>query len=106
LKLNRRLLLLSGAAAEGHPKEGVTSKYGCFEEKIETYLENALGTELFNEIRSEVKSETYVGKLKNPVAMSLFVEKVYDRGKSLPLIEKMVDAILVLPVIPEDSIGD
>jgi len=98
---NQRLLRLANAALEEeYPKDGAFSGYACFEDKIESYCKKHLGEEFYNSILRPLANEYSYDKLpealKNFEIACEFVTRVYDSGRNLPLIEKMVEEITLL----------
>lgn len=99
---NENCLLLAGFPPESLPEQKVTSKYACFEGELEKYLERFLGSELFSEIRTMALKVTGARELNNPLAMSIFINEVYDKGKKLPMLEDIIEVVGKLSLIPEE----
>jgi predicted ATP-dependent endonuclease of OLD family len=94
---NRRLLRLAGEQPVDHPVTQIGAKYAVFEDMIETTIQDDVGEASFNRIRDAVASELDLSRptevLKNSLAATLFVNKLYEDGLVLPSIEAVVNRI-------------
>ncbi len=101
IKRNRRYLKLAGASEEDFPQTQVHEIWACFEDEIESYLKSALNDEFFDSIRNETAKELGYDQpskvLKNLDGSERFIQKVYVQGKTLPLLEEIVNQITKLP---------
>lgn len=92
---------MAGAREEDFPPTQVNETWACFEDEIETYLEIELGVEIFNTLRDETADELGYDKpsnvLKNLDGSERFIQKVYAQGKTLSLLEEIVNQITKLP---------
>jgi|GEM_PF-210776 energy-coupling factor transporter ATP-binding protein EcfA2 len=97
---NRRLLLLAGVNLSpefsGFPDEMVTGGFACFSRRLEDRCSEDIGDPLFAKVCAKVAHETGTREkdtLKSAGTAQRFVETVYAEGRSLPGIERIVDAI-------------
>lgn len=85
---------------EDFPKTQVNDQWACFKDEMETYLKTELGEEVFMKIREETARELGYDKpsivLKNLEGAERFIQKVYDRGKTLPSLEDIINKITLL----------
>ncbi|MDE3073852.1 MAG: AAA family ATPase [Chloroflexota bacterium] len=98
---NHRCLRLAGAPEiADFPPTTIQPNWACFEDKIEIYCEQTLGTELFREHRAAVAEDIGYDEpsrvLKNFDGACSFVEKVYSAGGRLPVLEEIVNGITAL----------
>lgn len=98
---NRKYLCLANEPPEDFPRTQVKDSWAVLEDCPETEYKKMLGDELFIEIRDQVAFELgYVGEaervLKNIEGSARFIELVYERGKSIPVLEEIVERITVL----------
>lgn len=101
IKRNKRYLRLAGAKEEDFPPTQVSEAWACFEDEMETYLKIELGGDIFNTLRDETAKELGYDKpsnvLKNLDGSERFIQKVYSQGKSLPVLEEIINQITKLP---------
>lgn len=98
---NQRLLrLVNASAIEEYPEDSVLSNYACFEEELETYCKNCLGDEAYNGFVMALANEYSYDKpsdlLKNFDMACEFINRVYENGYRLPMIEQVVEEITLL----------
>jgi len=97
---NRRYLRLAGAPVEDFPRTQVHETWAVFGGNLESELQSALGGEELHAIRREVASELgyddpdHVNK--NIEGSARLVELLYEKGKSLPVLEQIVEAVTKL----------
>ncbi len=94
-KLNNHCLLrLGGDPEEDFPSDRVRDRFACFGGNLESYCRTTAG-DSYEDIIAEVADEIGWDKadevLKSTRGAGLFVEKLYGRGKTLPLLEDVVD---------------
>jgi len=92
------------------PETFVGDKCSCFKMKIESYMQEELGTSLFLEMRDSVAADLgYSGDdkirsvLKNVEAAASFIRKIYDRDLRLPKLEQIVEKVTSLACMPVRS---
>lgn len=97
---NRLLLKLLGVAEADYPTEGARAQYAVVGEETGRHLRATLGEANFNRFADSVATELgYDGPndaMKNVDAAALFVSRVYDDGKTLPLFEAIVECATAL----------
>lgn len=91
---NGRYLRLAGADVVDFPPTQVNDSWAVFGDELETEMKIALGDEVFIALRAEAAENLGYTKesqvLKSPEGMAQFIQRVYDAGKSLPLLEDLV----------------
>lgn len=101
IKRNKRYLKLAEAKEEDFPSTQVHETWACFEDEIESYLKSELEEDTFDFIREETAKELGYDKpskvLKNLDGSERFIQKVYSQGKSLPVLEEIINQITKLP---------
>ncbi len=97
IRTNQLLLRLAGVRATDFPDTGVFDTWAVFNDKLETELQLAVGTELFERLRSQVADELGYTQLsavlKNIEGTALFVKQAYIIGARIPILEDLVDRI-------------
>lgn len=100
IRRNRCHLRLAGVAAEDFPETQVHNTWAVFEENFEGLVKNELGEEYFLSLCDKVASELGYQEpskaLKNIEGSACFIEKVYADGKTLPILESVVNNITQL----------
>lgn len=95
---NHRCLRLAGAPEIlDFPPTTVQATWACFEDQIETYCEQELGTEVFRAHRAAAATELGYDEpsrvLNNFDGACSFVEKVYTAGGQLRRLEEIVNRV-------------
>ena len=97
---NHRYLRLACAPIEDFPDTQVNETWAVFRENLEKTFEEELGRGDFLSIQSEIALELgYDDKgrvLKNIEGAARFVQHVYEKGKRLPKLEQVVEAVTQL----------
>ncbi len=100
IRRNRCYLRLAGVAAEDFPETQVHDTWAVFEENFEELMKSELGEEYFLSLCDKVASELGYQEpskvLKNIEGSACFIEKVYADGKTLPILELVVNNITKL----------
>lgn len=97
---NHILLQLGGATPTDFPPATWSPHFACFAQQMEETLQEDAGSDFFRDTTRAIADELGWGDpaevLKNARAAAAFVERTYKAGKSLPSIEKIIDAITAL----------
>jgi len=97
---NRRYLRLAGAMIEDFPNTQVHEVWAVFKDNLEKDISNEMGNEEFISIRDLVADELGYDNpnrvLKNIEGSARFVECIYNKGKQLPTLEKIINAVTQL----------
>lgn len=98
--LNRALLALAAADPVDFPVETAQATYACFSGNLEEYCRRVVGDEDYRKITEKIAEE--IGwehadeVLKNVRGGEEFIAEVYAIGKSLPLLESIVERVTAL----------
>lgn len=94
---NRYLLRLLGEDEEDWPCRQQRT-YACFQNNLESYLEERMGPELYDRLVRGCQQEFGMDKkdhvLKNPTVMEKVITQGIDTGADLPKLEAIVTAIM------------
>lgn len=98
-KDNHRLLRLMGQAVVDWPRT-VQDTFACFEDNLESTLENELGAQLFTTLLAKCQRTFVIPKkthaVKNPAVVSTILSEAQQQGKISPTLNSIVDRILLL----------
>lgn len=96
---NRYLLRLLSQEEDDWPNQ-VIGNHACFKVKLEQTLADELGKEAFDQFLSEVQEELGILKRshasKNPIALERVIVKASAKGKTSPVLKKIVESIVAL----------
>ena len=101
---------LGGETPVEFPSDMCTPRFACFALEMEKTLQADVGPDFFRDTTAAIAEELGWGDpgkvLKNARAAAAFVVRTYKAGKTLPSIQRVVDAITTLasgPVVPLQS---
>jgi len=96
---NQRLLRLLGEQPEDWPA-GVYGTYACFENDLETAMENELGSDYYDNLVTECQSEYGFLKkkhaMKNPHVVSRIIERSSKDGFELAFLRRILENVLAM----------
>jgi len=97
---NRRYLCLADATLEDFPNTQAHENWAVFNDKLESELQLAIGSEEFNAIRKQVASELgypdVTQAIKNIEGAARFIEIAYGEGRRVPILEDVINRITLL----------
>lgn len=96
IKSNEILLRLANVDVVEFPVTQVHETWAVFNDKLETELK-VIGEDLFDRIRSNIADELGYGQpskvLKNPQGAAMFIQRIYEQGQKLPVLEGIVESV-------------
>jgi hypothetical protein len=103
---NHRCQRLAGVPEDDFPSTRVERDWACLRTNLEGELKAALEVGVFDEIRRQVADHLGYARvkkvLKNADCVAEFVTHVYERGLTLPFLERIVEAATAL-LCPEEQ---
>jgi predicted ATP-dependent endonuclease of OLD family len=94
---NHRLLRLAGVEPIDFPETQVLESWAVFKDNIEIEIKEAIGEENFIKIRNDVSKELGYNKpsnlLKNIEGAGQFVQRLYDEGYKVKILEDIIKNI-------------
>jgi len=94
---NHLYMKLAGVEIEDFPTTSINDEWAVFGDNIEQEIKSSIGDDIYTEIRKEVAD--YLGYSKptqvekNMLGASFIIQKVYNRGLSVPVLEELVRSI-------------
>jgi predicted ATP-dependent endonuclease of OLD family len=98
--VNELLQRLAGVPVVSFPSTQVNNEWAVFEDDLELEIKNALGGAYYDELRALISDDLGYSEpskaMKNPEAAARLIRKAYEAGRTIPVLESIVNSVSVL----------
>lgn len=97
---NHRYLRLAGVSINDFPDTKISEHWTVFKENLEGIFKEALGSDVFLQIQTEIASELGYDDpsrvSKNIEGAACLIERIYEKKKRIPILEQIVEKVTQL----------